>query len=389
MRKLQLLTAMAVGISATAIGAIQVEATTYNYFVDFSTKEVANFDDYTQSFSVDTYNLDAQITWNWSGSYKFDSCPSPFTLNVQYLVGYRLNNVAPTYFLPAIAIPDFTCTTTFTPYFASATNDLPDNVVELIMNDDANYIRFFVFLQFLNATSTPANGASGRTMSIAGYRNYFDITYDFNTTYLFNYFLSDQQFISKTPAASGSGWTLGTTQSVYLQYVYTTAGNDEYYINNSNVSTIGTTRKKYAIDYNLEYFRGESVGAGFTSDHVGTDTYLFTSGVNTDIVWQYNYSYLNTANAEQAIVDAPEFNFTYEDCGWDVFDIPCFINNGLAYITNDAPIISDAITLLNAGIAMAAQTFGIIGAFTTDNVFGYLILAGFGYIAVRWFLKND
>jgi hypothetical protein len=52
-------------------------------------------------------------------------------------------------------------------------------------------------------------------------------------------------------------------------------------------------------------------------------------------------------------------------------------------------VISDAFTLLNTGIELAAQTFGIIGNFSDDNVFGYLILVGFGFIAVKWFLKND
>jgi hypothetical protein len=38
---------------------------------------------------------------------------------------------------------------------------------------------------------------------------------------------------------------------------------------------------------------------------------------------------------------------------------------------------------------MAGQTFGIIGSFTQNNMFGVLILAGFGFIAVRWLIKND
>ena len=387
MKHLKILTALAIGVISSSSGMIQVGAVTYDFFVDFSTKEVANFNDFRQTFSVDTYDLDAQITWTWDGLYKFDSCPTPFTLNMNYLGVYRLNNVAPSFNFPTITLPDLVCTTSFTTYSASATFDLPDAIVTNIMNDDANFVRFFSFFQI----PTPVVAARGRTLSLLGYRNYFDVTYDFNTTYLFNYFLSDQQFVSRTTTAgTGGTWTLTATQEVYLKYVYTTAGTDEYYINNSTAATIGTTRKKYAIDYNEEFFRGESVGAAFTADYDGTDTLLIGSTL-ADMVWQYNYYYLNTSNLAQAIVDAPIIGFTEEVCSGGFLDINvgCYVNNAFAYIVNDAPVISDAFTLLNTGIELAAQTFGIIGNFSDDNVFGYLILVGFGFIAVKWFLKND
>jgi hypothetical protein len=390
MKRLKLLTALGMGIMASTSGVLQVEAANIVFLTDFSTKEVANYDNFVQTFSVDTYNLDARITFNWQGTYFFDSCPTAFTLNVNYLVGYRLNNVAPTFFFPAVSIPDFVCTTTQTPFVASGTNVLPESIVLRLMNDDTNFIRFFVFLQFFNIQSTPSGVANGRTLTIRNYTNFFDVSYDFNTTYLFNYFLSDQQFISKSPAATSGSWVVGSTQSVYLSYVYTTAGNDTYYIANSTLATIGTTRKRYAIDYEDQFFRGQSVGASFRADYVGNDSFTFPVGANGDIVWQYDYHYLNTANNAQAIVDAPVFDFEYDDCGnFLALNVGCFINNAFAYITNDAPIVSDAFTLLNAGIEMAAQTFGIIGEFADDNVFGVLILAGFGFIAVKWFLKND
>jgi hypothetical protein len=388
MRKLKLLTAMAIGISASAIGSIQVEAAVYSYSVDFLDKEVANFDDYTQVFSTTTYDLNGKIEWNWAGIYYFDSCPTVFTQDMRWEIQYSAAG-GPLTLLATGELPNFLCNTAPTGYSATVFADLPDTIIETLVNDDALSTQFRGIISFRNITSAQFN----RTLYMEQFTNYFNVFYEFNTTYLFNYFLSDQQHsISFYPTTQG--YTVGMPLAHYLEYVYTTAGNDTYLIENSLLASIRSTRKKYAINVDEVWFRGESVGAQFRSTWDGTGTGVDTleygtSNVTRIITHRYVYYYLNTSNYAQAIVDAPEFNFTYEDCGWDVFNIPCFINNGLAYITNDAPIISDAITLLNAGIAMAAQTFGIIGAFTTDNVFGYLILAGFGYVAVRWFLKND
>jgi hypothetical protein len=90
-------------------------------------------------------------------------------------------------------------------------------------------------------------------------------------------------------------------------------------------------------------------------------------------------------------VTVPQFNFTYEVCSGGFLDINvgCFVNNALAYLTNDAPIISDATQLINAGISFVGQTFGVIGSFTTNNMFGYLVLGGFGFIVIKSLFKND
>jgi hypothetical protein len=205
---------------------------------------------------------------------------------------------------------------------------------------------------------------------------------------LFNYFLSDQEFRERFVTNASSSFA--ATQSTRLVYVYTTAGNDIYNIFNSDFTSIGNTRKKYAINYEDTYFRGESVGSQFISAYSGSSDTITFDTRRSVYQHRYRYHFLNTANLEQQIVNVPEFNFEYEDCGsFLALNVGCFINNGLAYITNDAPIISDAITLLNAGMQMAGQAFGVIGAFTQDNVFGFLILGGLGITAVRWFLKND
>jgi len=385
MKRLKVLTALAMGIMASASGVIQVNAATYNFFVDFSTKEVLNYSEYRQTFNGDTSNLESQLTFNWLGSYRFDSCPTSFTQNVDWLVEYRLNGTGDFSVLSNQALPNFICRTTNTSYIATATASfLPQIILDAIVDDDVNFIQFRSLMVFVY---TPA--ASGRTISLLGYRNYFDLQYNFNTTYLFNYFLSDQNFAGRS-VSGPSTWTFNSTEKIALRYVYTTAGNDEYYIYNSPSVDIDNTRKKYAVDYNSEFFRGESVGAGFSADYTGTDTVLLSGITNSFLRYDYRYYYLNVSNVAQQIVDAPIFEFEEEDCGsFLALNVGCFINNAFAYITNDAPIVSDAFTLLNAGIEMAAQTFGIIGEFADDNVFGVLILAGFGFIAVKWFLKND
>jgi hypothetical protein len=387
MKKLKLLTLMSLGVMASSSGMIQVGASTYNYFVDFSTKEVANFNDYKQTFTTDTYNLNNQVNFNWLGSYSMSSCSPTFTINAIWEVSYRINGIAPTITLVTQPLPDLPCQTSPTTYSATATATMPASILEAVVNDDANFVQFRSRM-FFSSNSTGA----GRVMSFSGYRNFFELEYDFNTTYLFNIFMSDQEYVSTQYAASVSPfWTINSTARNYLQYVFTTAGNDEYYILNSNVSSIGTTRKKYAIDYNQEFFRGESVGAQFDRNNTGTDSFTIAAVGGAFVENIYNYYYLNTANFAQAIVTAPVISFTEETCSGGFLDINvgCFVNNALAYLVNDAPIISDAFTLLNTGIELAAQTFGIIGSFSDDNVFGYLILLGFGFIAVKWFLKND
>jgi hypothetical protein len=384
MKHLKVLTALAIGVVASSSGMIQVGATTYNYFVDFSTKEVVNFNDFRQTFNEDTVNLDLDFNFTFQGSYRFDSCPTSFTLDVKFYLFGRINNTGSyIQLLPFIDLPNFPCTTTNTTYIATITGTIPSNILDTIVNDDANFINIYPEMAF-----TQTGATNGRTLFLLGYRFYFDLSYDFNTTYLFNYFLSDQNYVGRLTSGS---WTFTGTQENYLMYVYTTAGNDAYYIINSPSTNIGTTRKKYAIDYNQEFFRGSSVGAGFTTNITGTDRVVLGSSGTSVIGHRYNYYYLNVANLAQAIVDAPLIEFTEEACGGGFLDINvgCYVNNAIAYLVNDAPIISDAFTLLNTGIELAAQTFGVIGAFSDDNVFGYLILVGFGFIAVKWFLKND
>ena len=382
MKHLKILTALTLGIMASSSGMIQVGATTYNYSVDFSTKEVANFTSYKQTFNEDTSNLNLEYNFLFLGSYRFDSCPTAFTADVRYQL-----NAQPTggsyVELARVNLPDFVCTTTPTQYTANVSGTLSTLYLDALVNDDAKQIYFQPFI-VVNQTAATA----GRTLSLLGYKFQFDITYDFGTTYLFNYFLSDQR---STGRFASAGWSFGGTLTNRLIYVYTTVGNDEYYINNSSVATIGTTRKKYAIDYNQEFFRGQSVGAGFISSIAGTDTIVLGSSGTIVTGMDYFYYYLNVSNVAQAIVTAPLINFTEEICSGGFLDINvgCYVNNAIAYLVNDAPVISDAFTLLNTGIELAAQTFGIIGAFSDDNVFGYIILVGFGFIAVKWFLKND
>jgi hypothetical protein len=381
MKHLKILTAFGVAVLASTSGMIQVGAATFDYFVDFSTKEVADFDDYRQTFNEDTNNLQLKYKFIFGGSYYFDSCPTNFSLNVDY----RLSVLKPTTeIIQDVLLPNFLCNTIPTDYNAVVEGFLSSVYLDLLVNDDALFNEFRASLIF-----RPLSASVGRTLYLENYIINFDITYDFGTTYLFNYFLSDQKYKERTTTGT---WTFNSTQSQYLNYVYTTAGNDTYFIRNTNLSNLGTTRKKYAIDYNEEFFRGNSVGAGFNSDFVGAaDTFFVASTAVAVLNNVYEYHYLNVANLAQAIVDAPIIDFTEESCSGGFLDInvACYVNNAIAYLVNDAPVISDAFTLLNTGIELAAQTFGIIGSFSDDNVFGYLILVGFGFIAVKWFLKND
>jgi hypothetical protein len=386
MKSIKFLLALALGVVASSSGVLQVNAAEYVSFVDFSTKEVANFTDFKQTFNEDTSNLNLEVNFNFNGTYKFDSCPTLFTVNIIFQLYSRINATGAYTLIGEQNLPDMPCTTIDTFYEIEKKVNLSSTYLDTVVNDDANFIEFAPNIIFRNSAST-----IGRTLSLSFYQLYFDLTYDFGTTYLFNYFLSDQRFVQRI--ATGS-WTFNQTQANYLNYVYTTAGNDVYKISNTNNSSIGTTRKKYAIDDNFMFYRGQSVGAGFTSVMTGLtpDRFIMGGPGGAGILeYRYYYYYLNVANNAQAIVDAPIIGFTEEVCSGGFLDINvgCYVNNAFAYIVNDAPVISDAFTLLNTGIELAAQTFGIIGNFSDDNVFGYLILVGFGFIAVKWFLKND
>jgi hypothetical protein len=383
MKRLKVLTALAMGIMASSSGVIQVKAANYFFSVDFSTKEVANYSNFRQTFNEDTSNLNLKYNFGFEGSYYFDSCPTAFTLDADWRLSARIN-LGAVIIIKDSLLPNLPCTTTPTFYQASIIGTLSTTYLDALVDNDANFLTFTSTMIFRQSGAT-----NGRTLNLENYSHYFDITYDFGTTYLFNYFLSDQEYIARGQAGT---WTFRGLQKNYLRYVYTTAGNDRYQISNTNETSIGTTRKKYAVDYNEEFFRGNSVGAGFITfiQSIDPDSVVLGGSGASTLAHNTRYHYLNVANLAQEIVDAPIFEFEEEDCGsFLALNVGCFINNAFAYITNDAPIVSDAFTLLNAGIEMAAQTFGIIGSFADDNVFGVLILAGFGFIAVKWFLKND
>lgn len=385
MNKVHAIVALSLGILASSSGVLQVQAATYNFFVDFSTKEVADFTAYRQTFNEDTYNLDNYIVFSFQGTYRYDSCPTAFTQNITWNLIARKNATGAFNNVAQATLPDFVCTTTNTPYLVNLTYVLSPTLLESLVNDDADFIEFIPEIRIANSVAT-----NGRTLFLLGYQFYFELAYDFNTTYLFNYFLSDTKYNGR--AQSGATWTFAGTQQNFLNYVFTTAGADSYYIYNSPSSNIGLTRKKYAIDYNAEFFRGGNVGAAFRTAITGTDTALFTSSTGNAVLNHfYHYYYLNVSNIAQPIVNVPLINFTTQSCSGGFLDINvgCFINNALAYLTNTAPIISDATALINAGINFAGQTFGIIGAFTTNNMFGYLVLGGFGFIVIKSVFKND
>jgi hypothetical protein len=379
MRKWQLITAATVGIMASGSGFIQAQAADFYFDVDFQTKEVANFDDFTPIFIPTTYGLTGKLFATARLTYSVDVCNPGETFPVGMQNRYSLNGTGTLFvstFNSTLQCSTSSLFRTFTAEF-----ELPSEHVEYIIEQD-NYILFRPLFSF------GATALSGRTISVIDFDFTFTVEYDFDTTYLFNYFLSDNDYQQLDGFDAGTSFS-GTIFNKF-DYVMTAAGNDRYFILNSNNYDYGTNRVKFAVDYNMEYFRGETIGAQYKTILDGTLTVVTSATQQQRISIRYRYYYLNAANNIQPIVGVPEFNFEYEDCGsFLALNVGCFVNNALAYITNDAPIISDAITLLNAGMQMAGQAFGVIGSFTDDNVFGVLVLGGLGIIAVRWFLKND
>jgi hypothetical protein len=382
MDKLRATLLVSMGIFASGSGIIQVSAADFYFEEDFSSKEVINFDDFTPSFNEDTSNLTLSLDFYFFGEYQMSSCPSGNEVQGMRWEALIRANGTGSNTIYTQELPDLPCANLgFATYEAFLSIELDNSFLDLVVLDDSFFIEISPRIYFLQATTST-------TITLRNWYVENTLNYNFNTTYLFNYFLSDQQY-NGIPFFT-SGWSFGATQNVYLEYVYTTAGNDRYFIFNSNINSIGTTRKKYAIDYENEYFRGQSVGSNFIMDRIGTDTVTTATNDIRSIRWSLYYNFLNVSNKEQDISNVPEFDFEYEDCGsFLALNVPCFINNGLAYVVNDAPVISDAFTLLNAGMKLGGQAFSIIGQFTDNNLFGVLVLGGLGITAVRWFLKQD
>jgi hypothetical protein len=379
MNKLRATLLISMGIFASGSGIIQVSAADYVFFTDFSTKTVANFNDYNPTFLSDTYGLDNRISWTFNTFYRMDACPPSIATNMNFIVSYAINNGSQFNFISE-ALPDMPCTVGDTYYQITGSASVPSEVFDAVVSDDANYVVFRPSILFGYSGSAPS-----RVITLTGAEFVFSLEYDFDTTYLFNYFLSDSQYRF---TSFDTGITIPGTVIHDFDYVMTTAGDDRYFIINSATTNYGTTRTKWAIDYNNEYFRGESIGARYKII-IGNATVSWPVAATRAIVPRVDYYFLNAANKEQDIGIVPEFEYEYEDCGWNVFDIPCFINNGIAYVVNDAPVVSDAFTLLNAGMKLGGQAFSVIGQFSDNNLFGVLILGGLGITAVRWFLKND
>jgi hypothetical protein len=374
---------VALGIFASGSGVLKVQAATFAYQVDFLDKEVADFDDFKQSFNVNTYNLSAKMEVTFFGTYYFDTCSPNTTVDIQWRSQMTSNSGATTG--PIIeALPDLICSTSPLTYNAFVNYDIPPALIDALMDDDLDFID--ISSQIVYRTGN----FLGRTLYLENWTNFFNIKYDFDTTYLFNYFLSDTEFRAEAfqrPAF----WTINSSRFTFLEYVYTTAGNDTYLVENSLQVNIGTARKKYAINVDDIYFRGQSVGAQFrTQRSLGVDSITPTSSVFEFYTLSYRYHYLNTSNYQQPLANVPQFQFEEEDCGsFLALNVGCFINNGLAYIVNDAPIISDVFTLLNTGMQLGGQAFNTLGNFTDNNLIGVLVLGGAGLTAVRWFLKQD
>jgi hypothetical protein len=382
MDKLKSTLLVSMTVLASGSGLIQVSAADYIFDVNFDDKIVDNFDDYTQTFLNTTDDLDNVITFNVQMTYYMDNCSSTVDTNMALQFLYRPNGVGTVLSMGQTNLPELVCRTTPGPYFIEASASLPLEHLVYIINDDADFLQFRPTLNFIGNVAT-----TGRVINITNLNILYSVNYDFNTTYLFNYFLSDTDY--SAISLGGPGWSGTPTVYNYFDYVMTTAGNDNYYLLNTSTTDYGSIRNKWAVDYNEDYFRGEMVGARHKTQ-LSNGYVLTQSNTTSFITLVYNYYYLNVSNKEQDITNVPEFEFEYEDCGsFLALNVPCFINNGLAYVVNDAPVISDAFTLLNAGMKLGGQAFSIIGQFSDNNLFGVLVLGGLGITAVRWFLKQD
>jgi hypothetical protein len=388
MNKLNILAATFIAASLTIKSNLNTQAETFNYFIDFATKEVANFNDYEQLFFSYTSGYYNHVRVIMSGSASLSgSCASVPQYPLDLELRYNLNGgSASTIFTKAY---DHPCSNTATPFVVDSGYlrfiDIPvSQLVSYVINDDNDFITWMPRLKTIDFSLL-----SGRTLTISNISFQIEYQIIYDTIYLFNTFVSDTKYNGR----NSSGWTSSFyTAGVNVDYIYGTNINTSrtYQVNNTNDANIGTTRKKYAVNVPSVSFIGNIIGIKNVNNSVSSLFRNMTGGgSNFFIEDNFRFYYLNGASAQVPITSVPQFNFEYQECGGFLgIDIPCMLNNAMAWLTNDAPIISDAFTLLNTGINLAAQGIGVIGNFiASSNIVVWIIVLGFGIIAVRWFLK--
>lgn len=369
---------------------INVDATSQviTYEADFVDFEVANFLDYNQIFNSFTSGQYNEINASVNVGYFMNTNNPAVNLTCNLILRYALNGGAQTtiYTSPAELVPPTTAQNFFNIDFNLKNLDLINaNILPYIINNDNNYVNFYMRLQFNQNAST-----NGYVLTINKFEPLIEYAINYDTIYLFNNFLSHTKYNGLTT----TGFSVGTTtNNVKLDFIYanTILTNQYYGVFNTSELDAGLLEKRYAVNIPNVNFIGDRIGAQISNNLTGTITRTLTGSGTALLTQDFRIYYLNGGAQTITPPALPLFNLDYLDCGSLLaLNVGCYLNNALAWVVNDAPIISEGLTLVNQGIEFIGLGLYQLQLFEPSySVVLWVLVGGLGLLALRWALKND
>lgn len=373
-------------------------AYTYNdHYIDFSDKEVSNFNNFDIVLNSDTFNLNVYGDYFMGFQYKASACPgSSINVNINtylYINGISQGLINNKY----INLPCSTSYNTFsynpTFNFTDAQKIMIKNAVASSSNDYVSLVSYY----YHGAGVDPL--FSGVIFHFRDIEFGQSIYYEFNSTYYFthvlldaniNYFASSQfVFFS-----DGSEDSRARLLVAYDSNIYNRWWNDD------PTYSITRGRKKYAVDDNGERITAYGIGVGTEANApYNSGYYIKSSSQDLAIRFTTDIYTLNYASTQQTFPNATT------DVLWDyidpcpIWDMSCGINNALVYLAKDAPITSQVYNVVDKGWQFLSNSFysltDLFGAKFDDqgnlvggNWIGIIITITLGLLVIIWGVRE-
>jgi hypothetical protein len=362
-----------------------LNTTVVNYSVSYLDYEVSNFTNFPKLFHNYTIGARTFLDVSIIIEYSMSSVPQP-TFPVVFEIRTSVDGGAQsTIFTSFFSI---TGTTSSNAAQRAETISITDPIVLDKIINEAGRGDLIGRLGLINTAAW-----AGVNVDITNFQIEWQFQFLYDTIYLFTTFLADVQ--SRLITTTGYTTITSLLSQIGVLFIYSnTITNTTFYrINNDDVSgSIGGTRKKYALSVPNAQFAGNQIGIKFRSNYSNGLIRRTISGSSVSYIGDtLRLYYLNASSPQLPISNVPVLTATYIDCGGLLsLNVGCYLNNALAWVLNDAPLISDAIPIVNGGMNFIGQGLGFVGSFVSGtNLITWLIVAGSGIIIVGWILKND
>ena len=373
-------------------------AYTYNdHYIDFSQKEVSNFDNYDLVINKDTFNMNVYGDAYFGFYHKESACPTTdFRVTItSYLL---LNGVdqgriqVTSYVIPcSITFNQFVYNPTF--IFTDAQKEI---IKDVITTESSDYISIETYY-YHNELSDPL--FNGVTFDFRDMEFGQSIFYEFNSTYYFTHILLDADINYFVPSqfvfySDGSEDARARLLVAYDSTTYNRWWNDD------PISSITRGRKKYAVDDNGEHITAYGIGVGTEANApYNSGFYIKSNSVASWVKFRTTIYTLNYASTQQTFPNATT------DVLWDyidpcpIWDMSCGINNALVYLAKDAPITSQVYNVVDKGWQFLSNSFysltDLFGAEFDDqgnlvggNWIGIIITITLGLLVIIWGVRE-